>query len=271
MTTTIPEDVLAKLPEGFRIAHGSHDSFSKGTCALELVDYLDRSRRGSVDLTEKPTDMPQCVCPAIRRFVIRWNDSMGVSAKGDETRRRLIGPLIGLMLDTRTTTEDMRTRAWLATDWAVRVNAPLWFDLVGLTEHAEALRKCAPLTKPESAAAARPVLANARAAAWKKRSAAAAAAAAADAYAADAAAAAAYAAAYAAAAAAAAAYAYAYAADAAAYAYAADAAAAAAYAAADAAYGASFKARILETVEKSQASGQDLVRAMCAVGREATA
>ena len=143
-------------------------------------------------------------------------------------RTALIRPLLPLVIGTRTTPADEETRAWLATDWLARVHAPAWMDLTpALQSHAAALRALPPLTSSEIATACMSVLSAAR------KDSAAARAAARDA----------------------------------AWDAAGDAAWAAAWAAAgDAAWAAASKT-LAPTVTTLQASAQQLVRDMCAVGR----
>jgi hypothetical protein len=110
---------------------------------------------------ERHTDKPQCVSPVITAFMIGWNDGL----PSDAERDRLLKPLLPLVLHTRTRAADEETRAWMATDWLVRVHTPVWLDLAGLGDHARALRALRPYTSVEIAVAAQGTLAAARAAA----------------------------------------------------------------------------------------------------------
>ena len=226
--------------EGMTLSHGSHASFEKGHCAMEVVAWLNG---------EEHSDAPACVCPTLRKFVLAWNDGL----PSDADRNRLLLPLLAGMGGTAGDGNEIR-RAWICVDWLARVHAPAFLRLApGLVEHAELLESLAPIVDKESLRAAEPKLAAARdaarAAAW---------AAAGDA-AWDAARAAAWAAAWAAARAAAR-----DAARAAAWAAAGAAARAAARAAAWAAAGKNSQ----PVVETLQASAAELVRAMCALGQE---
>jgi hypothetical protein len=239
---------LKCLPE-ITLGHGAHAKRGPENCALEV--------------------QPTCVSPVIAAFGRSWNDGLPTN----EDRNRLLKPLLPLMLNTRTNAKDEQTRAWMVTDWLVRVQAPAWMSLSEvLKEHSERLRALAPITDSASAKQAQGTLDTAR-----QASAAAGAAAGAAAW--DAAWAAAWAAAWDAArdAAGAAAGAAAWdaaraaawdAAGAAAWDAARDAARDAAWAAArDAAWAAAW-ARLAPTVTTLQDSAVELVKALCAVGKE---
>jgi hypothetical protein len=227
---------------------GAHDPTDGKMCVMEAVAYV---------AGEPWSDHPQCVSPVIAKFLRTWNDDLSDA----ETRTRLLAPLIPDVIGTRTTDADEETRAWLATDWLVRVYAPAWLDLTpSLASHATALRALPSLTSPEIAVACQSVIEAADSAALASASAARSAARlAADSAAFAAAFAAALAAAYSAARSAALAAALA-----AAYSAARLAADSAAYSAARSAA----REALAPTVATLQASAVELVRAMCAVGRE---
>ena len=217
---------LSKL-DTITLARGPHDSPASGLCALEAAAYI---------AGEPHSDHPQCVAETIGAFLRNWNDSISDA----EARDRLLKPLLPLAIGTVTTAADEETRAWLATDWLVRVCAPAWLGLTPtLQPHAAALRALPALTSAEIARGARDVVLAAYTAARS----------------------AAYTAAYNAA-----------------YNAARSAAYTAAYNAADnatrsAAYNAARSAAesdLAPTVAALQASAQDLVRRMCAVGRATT-
>ncbi len=160
---------VVKLPKKTIIKHGSHGSYGEGACAMELVDYLDRRRKGKrVGKTDKLTDAPACVCPALRAFVVSWNDSI----KSDEDRTSILGPILSKLLDTKSTPSVETRRSWMATDWGVRVFAPEWLDLAGLGEHAKALRYLPEITSRAAAEAAMPAVRAANSAAYAARNAA---------------------------------------------------------------------------------------------------
>ena len=217
-----------------KLERGAHDR-GTGMCAMEAAAYL---------AGEKHSDHPVCVSPVIAAFLRSWNDGL------PDADRQMLKPLIVRVLHTNTGAADETTRAWLATDWLVRVHTPAWLDLAGLTADATALRNLPALTSSEIATAVLSVIDGARqraAAAW--------------AAAGDAARAAAWAAAGGAAGDAAW-----DAARAAAWAAAGDAAGDAARAAAWAAARAAATQRLAPTVQILQASAMELVERMIAVG-----
>jgi hypothetical protein len=228
------------------LARGNHEADSAKMCAMEAVAYI---------AGEPWSDAPACASPVIAAFVRRWNDTLP-----DADRTRLLLPLVPEIVGTRTTDDDEEIRAWMVTDWLVRVQAPAWLRLAGLTEHARALKSCARIVDAVTAQAGQPKIDAARDAAWAQagqpkidasRAAAR-----------DAAWSAAWDAAWSAVRAAAGAAAWDAARDAAR-----DAAWSAAGAAAGAAAGDAARVDLAPTVAMLQASAQDLVRRMCAVGR----
>lgn len=226
-TAPLPLEALAALS----LKHGAHEDRSNGLCLLEVVAWV---------AGEKHSDHPTCVSPVISAFGRAWNDALPTDADRD----RLLKPLIPLMIGTRTGSADETTRAWLATDWLVRVQAPAWMSLSDVLKgHAETLRNLPPITSAAAARKAQPSLDAARSAA-------------------AAAGATAGAAAWATAGAAAGA-----AARAAARATAGAAARATAWAAARDAARAAAGDALAPTVTTLQESAVELVRAMCAVGR----
>jgi hypothetical protein len=236
----ILENRLAQVM-GWSLQHGSHPENVDGKlCVMEAVAYV----------AGRPwSDSPPCVSNAVGAFMRSWNDGL----PSDEDRDRLLKPLITTLIGTKTTKADEQRRAFMAMDWLVRVWTPKWLELVpALKPHALALRECEEICDAAGLVAAATKLSAAReasAAAWA--AARAAAGAAVWAAAGAAAGAAVWAAAGAAAGAAARAAAW-------------DAAREAAWAAAwEAAWDA-----LKPTTEWLQASAQDLVQRMCAVGRE---
>ena len=139
--------------EGIVLKGGGHADRSAGVCAMEAVAWI---------AGEPHADHPQCACPVIGAFMRSWNDRL----PDDETRTRLLRPLLPLLVGSRSTTAVERQRSYLALDWLAREYAPAWLSLRDdLTVHAVALRGLAPLTDAKSCAAAQPTLAAARAAA----------------------------------------------------------------------------------------------------------
>ena len=136
------------------LASGGHDPDSGQMCVMEAVAYM---------AGEPWSDMPQCASPVIAAFCRAWNDTDG--PYGEAIRARL-RDYIPRLVNSRGTREQEDARAWLATDWLIRVQAPAWMRLApALVPHAEVLAALPPQT---SAAAVR-----ASAAAWDAASAAA--------------------------------------------------------------------------------------------------
>ena len=160
-------------PEQLRLLHlgqGAHGGIDQGACMMEAAAWV---------AGEPWSDHPSCVSPVIGQFCRSWNDALN-----DEDRHRLLGSYVVKVLGTRTTAEDEETRAWLATDWLVRVCTLAWLRLAKLDEHARALESLARICDAVSAQsaqstldAARKASAAARDAAWDAASAAASAAA----------------------------------------------------------------------------------------------
>jgi len=103
-------------------------------------------------LIGKPEELDECscVCPIIRAFVIKTNDSMPKQLLGD-----LYGPLIWEIPGTHTEdTGVIVQRAYKCVDWAVRAVLPLMFDAVGSPEQADTLRQLASVTSQNAANAA---------------------------------------------------------------------------------------------------------------------
>jgi hypothetical protein len=240
----MPAVKLKPLPRGFKIGHGKHAP-DNGKCVMEAVAYV---------AGEPHSDHPACACPIITAFLIRWNDDL----PDDESRTRLLKPLVKKIVGTRSTKAVELARVMLCVDWLVREWTPAFLRLTpALVPHAEALESLKPIQQWADLDAALEKISAARAAAWD----------AAWAAAWDAARAAAWAAAWDAARAAAWAAAR-DAARAAAWAAAWDAARAAARdAARDAARAAAWDA-IKPTTEKIQQSAVKLVERMIAVGKE---
>jgi len=145
-----------KLSKIATLDKGTHDPASGQMCAMEAAAWI---------AGEEWSDHPQCVSPVIAAFLRSWNDALP-----DATRTTLLRPLLPLVIGTRTTDADDETRAWMAVDWLVRVNAPAWFDLTpALAHHASALRSLPPVTVGTARAVCSVALAArdaARAAAW---------------------------------------------------------------------------------------------------------
>jgi hypothetical protein len=112
---------------------------------------------------EPHSDHPECVSSVIGAFLRTWNDGL------PDDQRQMLKSWIPKVLHTRTTPADEETRGWMALDWLVRVHAPVWLDLAGLTDDAGRMRNLPALTSREICIAVQPVLDDVRsraAAAW---------------------------------------------------------------------------------------------------------
>lgn len=136
----------AALLDTVTFSDGAHDPDSGQMCVMEAAAYL---------AGEPWSDHPQCVSPVIAEFLRSWNDCLS-----EPSRTTLLRPLLPLVIGTRTNDADEQTRAWMATDWLVRVQAPAWLDLSpSLAPHAAALRALRPLTSSKIAVACQSVIA----------------------------------------------------------------------------------------------------------------
>src|ERR1700685_3688163 len=118
--------------EGLHLKSGAHSPNST-FCVMEAVAYV---------AGEPWSDHPECACPVISTFLRSWNDALPTDADRD----RLLKPLIRDLVGTRSTAEVENRRATMCADWLVRVNAPAWLRLAGLTVHADALEALPEIT-----------------------------------------------------------------------------------------------------------------------------
>src|SRR6266545_1161132 len=128
---------------------GAHETRDSGVCLLEAVAWF---------AGREHSDHPPCVSPVLGTFGRSWNDALD-----DSTRQRLV-PFIPRMVGTANDGAD-EARAWMLTDWLVRVCAPTFLRTAGLTEQAQQLEGAPPITGPKSAASLQGALDMAAAAA----------------------------------------------------------------------------------------------------------
>ena len=132
------------LPEGIKLLQGAHTPDGK-MCVMEAAAFV---------AGEPWSDAPKCVCPTIGTFLRSWNDAL----PDDDTRTRLLLPLLHDTLDTNTSKEDSIARSWMAYDWLVRTLAPAFLDLTpSLADHAARLRGLGPIVSLKTARAAETV------------------------------------------------------------------------------------------------------------------
>jgi len=134
---------------------GAHDTAASGMCVMEAVAWITGDIFNAT---------PSCVHSIIRSFATEWNDSLTNS-----DRDRLLKPLMWDMIGTNNQEPEVTDAlAWMTTDWLVRVHAPAWLRLAGLTEHAESLAFSPALTA-ESVTEIMPILEAASSAAIAER------------------------------------------------------------------------------------------------------
>jgi hypothetical protein len=120
----------------YTLHKGAHDASDGQRCAMEWVAYL---------AGEEHSDHPMCVSPVLGAFGRSWNDALD-----NETRQKL-RPYLARMIGTAGDGRD-EERAWLCTDWLVRVCAPAFMELTpALRESAAVLRQLSPVLSAESA------------------------------------------------------------------------------------------------------------------------
>ena len=104
------------------------------------------------------SDHPACVCPAITDFMIAWNDNL----PDDAARDRLLKPLLGVIIGTRGGDALTTRRRWMGFDWLVREHCAAWMDLTpALASHTSTLRSL-PEINADTIALCMPVLQEAR-------------------------------------------------------------------------------------------------------------
>ncbi len=122
---------VTKLPllglDGIELKKGNHYERGQGVCVMEAVAWV---------AGEPHSDHPQCACPVITSFMIKWNDRL----LSDAERNRLLKPLVPLLVGTRSTREIEQRRLEMIRDFVARDAAPAALSLAGLDAAAEMLR-----------------------------------------------------------------------------------------------------------------------------------
>jgi hypothetical protein len=143
-------DVLA-LP----LKNGGHsddgEGFTGECCLVEksnLIASCIPAFREKYGAAEEFGDDHPSISRVCRSMAIGLNDSPWES---DDARTAALDRFSILLLGTNTGPEDEETRAWLATDWLVRVQTPAFLELAGLTDDAATLRALPALTSSEIA------------------------------------------------------------------------------------------------------------------------
>jgi hypothetical protein len=126
------------------LRRGAHGSRGAGMCVMEAVAYVAGA---------KHSDRPPCASQALGDFLRAWNDDL----PNDDTRTRLLRPLVPRIVDTAAPFEIEQQRRWLAVDWFVRTSTPAWLETVpALRSHAVALRALPPVLSSTAARGATP-------------------------------------------------------------------------------------------------------------------
>lgn len=140
-------------PASIVIDAGTHPRRGTHLTILELVAWM---------AGEDHTDEPASVSPVLRSFV------RNLAAGSDDDRRQALMPIAGRLVGTDGSGDDERRRAWLLTDWLVRVHAPRWLRRAGLTESADRLDGLASITSDTDLVRAVDLLGNAIVTAGKR-------------------------------------------------------------------------------------------------------
>ena len=143
--TTLTTEELATIT----LKSGSHATREEGVCAMEAVAWL---------AGERHSDAPKCACPVIGGFLRSWNDALTT----DESRQRLLLPLLPLAVSTRADDDTELMRSYMALDWLIRVHGATWMQLAGLDDYAKALSGLDELDSPMAVEKAVPLLDAAR-------------------------------------------------------------------------------------------------------------
>ncbi len=152
------EAELLALP----LKSGNHPGDFHGECCLvEKANRIAtcvpafRERYGKAAFAD---DHPS-ISRVVRSMATGLNDMRWES---DEKRTEALDPFTILILGTKTTEADEQIRAWMATDWLVRVYTPAWLRLAGLTAEAESLEGLARIVDATLAREAQPTINAAR-------------------------------------------------------------------------------------------------------------
>lgn len=129
------------------LRRGAHPSPGDGTCVTEAVAFV---------AGEPHSDHPACLSPVLGAFLRSRNDGLPSDEERDRRLKRFVPRVIGTAGDGHD-----EERAWMATDWLVRVHTPAFLDAAGLTAHASSLRGL-PESTADAAATWRPPLEAAR-------------------------------------------------------------------------------------------------------------
>ena len=150
----MPERLSRLLSSDFRLRRHAGRGVNShiNVCAMQAVGWL----AGDADFS----DCPDCACPVVTKYVIRLNDSVLFYSHRDDLK-----PYLPRIVGTRATYDVERRRGFVATDYAVRVFAPIRLRAVGHGELAQELESLPAVTDRDSAIHARDAARKIRAAA----------------------------------------------------------------------------------------------------------
>lgn len=116
--------------DALALAKGSHPA-NDGLCVMEAVAFV---------AGEPHSDSPTCACPVVGTFLRYWNDGL------DDAARQRLKVFVPRLIGSKASRAVEVRRAWLATDWLVRVYTPAWLRLAKLEEQAVALESLPEMT-----------------------------------------------------------------------------------------------------------------------------
>jgi hypothetical protein len=131
-------------PGDFRLRRGSHPTRLHGMCAMEMVAWL---------AGEPHSDEPRCACPVLATTVRALNDLLP-----DDSRDRLLRPLVPRLIHTRAGRDVERRRVLLLVDIAVRGMLPELLADQGRRAAALELAAAPPIDSEAAALAMRDLL-----------------------------------------------------------------------------------------------------------------
>ena len=115
---------IREIIEKYELKSGSHTSLEKGACIMELVSYI---------ANEPWSDHPQCACPILTRFAIRYNDRV------DHKQRQKMKEIIPLLLNSRNKAMEVKRTRFFGLK-AVTVFLPTLTEALDLPEITAKLR-----------------------------------------------------------------------------------------------------------------------------------
>lgn len=124
------------------LSFGSHKHPNDGVCLLEAC-----ARQAQ----EPHSDRPECVCFVLSAFLRKVND---IAFFNNETRTRVLSPLIDSLVASRASEEVQKARAYLLTNSTLLEMVPLALEAYHMDDIAEVFKALPPLA-PENIEAVR--------------------------------------------------------------------------------------------------------------------